>query len=82
VLVAGAASGFIGGYRLDGWGYLWRIGGFSPNPEVTTAVAVAATLHQYTCPPAPLPAAGSRYLYHATLEPDPESFWERVKSRF
>ena len=82
VLVAGAASGFIGGYRLDGWGYLWRIGGFSPNPEVTTAVAVAATLHQYTCPPAPLPAAGSRYLYHATLEPEPKTFWERVKSRF
>ncbi len=79
VLVAGAESGFIGGYRLDGWGYLWRIGGFNPNPEVATSVAVAATLHQYTHPPAPLPPSGARYLYHATLEPF--SFWQRMFSR-
>ncbi len=80
VLVAGVESGFIGGYRLDGWGYLWRVGGFNPNPEVTTAVAVAATLHQYTTPPAAPPACGTRYLYHATLTP--ASWWQRVKSLF
>jgi hypothetical protein len=80
VLVAGAENGFIGGYRLDGWGYLWRVGGFSPDPEVATAVAVAATLHQYTHPPAPLPPSGTRFLYHATLEPD--TFWQRLKARF
>jgi len=78
VLVAGVENNFIGGYRLDGWGYLWRVGGFNPNPEVTPAVAVAATLHQYTTPPAPLPPAGTRYLYHATLTP--ASFWSRVFS--
>ncbi len=80
VLVAGVENGFIGGYRLDGWGYLWRIGGFNPDPEVSTSVAVAATLHQYTHPPAPLPASGTRFLYHATLAP--VSFWQRVKGLF
>ena len=82
VLVSGADAGFIGGYRLDGWGYLWRVGGFSPNPELTPAVAVAATLHQYTHPPAPLPASGTRFLYHATLEPVSVSFWQRLKTGF
>jgi hypothetical protein len=76
VLVSGTDTGFIGGYRLDGWGYLWRIGGFNPNPDVATSVAVAATLHQYTTPPAPLPPSGTRYLYHATLTP--ASFWRRL----
>jgi hypothetical protein len=80
VLVAGHENGFIGGYRLDGWGTLWRVGGFNPDPEVATSVAVAATLHQYTHPPAPLPVSGTRFLYHATLEP--VSFWQRVKARF
>lgn len=80
VLVAGSENGFIGGYRLDGWGTLWRIGGFSPNPDVATSVAVAATLHQYTHPPAPLPRSGTRFLYHATLEP--ASLWQRLKNRF
>ena len=80
VLVAGAARNFIGGYRFEGWGYLWRIGGFNPKPELATSVVVAATLHQYTALPVPLPPAGTRYLYHATLEP--ESFWQRVFSWF
>jgi len=80
VLVAGAENNFIGGYRLDGWGYLWRIGGFAPNPEVATSVAVAATLHQYTTPAAPLPPSGTRFLYHATLTP--ASFWQRVSAWF
>jgi len=80
LLVSGVEAGFIGGYRLDGWGYLWRVGGFSPDPEITPAVAVAATLHHYTTPPAPLPPAGTRYLYHATLTP--ASFWQRLRSQF
>ena len=80
VLVAGVEGGFIGGYRLGGWGTLWRIGGFSPDPQVATSVAVAATLHLYTTPPAPLPPAGTRYLYHATLVP--ASRWERMKAWF
>lgn len=71
VLVAGAENGFIGGYRLDGWGYLWRIGGFDPNPEVAIPVAIATTLHQYTNPPEKPGPAGTRYLWHATLTAAP-----------
>ncbi len=80
LLVAGVENGFIGGYRLDGWGYLWRIGGFNPNPDMTVSVAVAATLYQYTHPPAPLPPSATRFLFHATLQPD--SFWQRLISKF
>ena len=71
VLVSGAEDGFIGGYRLNGWGYLWRIGGFNPNPDVVLPVAVATTLHQYTHPydkPAP---SGTSYLWHAKISPAP-----------
>ncbi len=79
LLVEGLGKGFIGGYRLDGWGTIWRVGGFNPDPEITAAVAVAATLHQFNSPPAPLPPAGTRYLYHATLVP--ETFWQRLFSK-
>jgi len=66
-LVAGHRQDFIGGYRLDGWGWLWRIGGFWPNPDVAPAVAVAATEYLYTHPPLPVKAGGIRYLWHVTV---------------
>ena len=66
-LVAGHREDFIGGYRLDGWGWLWRIGGFWPNPDVAPAVAVAATERLYTHPPLPVKAGGIRYLWHVTV---------------
>lgn len=81
VLVAGASNGFIGGYRLGGWGYLWRVGGFNPNPDVVVPVAVAATLHQYTHPIAPPLPSGARYLWHAQVHPEPRSLWERLRRR-
>ena len=68
VLVAGIDDGFIGGYRLEGWGTLWRVGGFNPDPALTPAVAVAALVHQYTTPPEPLPLLGTRFLYHLKSE--------------
>jgi hypothetical protein len=68
VLVAGIDDGFIGGYRLEGWGTLWRVGGFNPDPALTPAVAVAALVHQYTTPPEPLPLLGTRFLYHLNVE--------------
>lgn len=71
VLVSGAESGFIGGYRLNGWGYLWRIGGFNPNPDVVLPVAVATTLHQYTHPPEKPAPSGTSYLWHAKISPAP-----------
>ena len=63
-LVAGDNADFIGGYRLDGWGWFWRIGGFSPNPGVALPVAVAATEHVYTHPPVPVKPGGEKYLWH------------------
>lgn len=68
-LVAGAGADFIAGYRLGGWGWLWRVGGFSPNPEVVLPTAVAALEFLYTHPPQPAVPGGSRYLWHARVEP-------------
>ena len=67
-LVAGERDDFIGGYRLDGWGWLWRIGGFHPDPDVALPVAVGAMEHIYTHPPLPAPRArGPKYLWHAVV---------------
>ncbi|MDH7568677.1 MAG: hypothetical protein QHJ73_03725, partial [Armatimonadota bacterium] len=68
-LVAGAAHDFIGGYRLEGWGWLFRVGGFYPNPDVVLPVAVAAMEYLYTRPPLPVKPGGVRYLWHATVTP-------------
>lgn len=66
-LVAGDDVDFIGGYRLDGWGWFWRIGGFRPNADVALPVAVAATAYIYTHRPVPVTAAGPPRLWHATV---------------
>jgi hypothetical protein len=66
-LVAGAKQDFIGAYRLDGWGYLWRIGGFNPNPQVGLPVAVAAMEYAFTHPPLPTEGGGVSYLWHAKV---------------
>ena len=66
-LVAGRRQDFIAGYRLDGWGWLWRIGGMRPNPKVALPVAVAAAEHLYTHPPLPVKPGGVKCLWHATV---------------
>jgi len=66
-LVAGRRQDFIAGYRLDGWGWLWRIGGFWPNPDVALPVAVKAVEHVYTHPPLPARPGGVKYLWHARV---------------
>lgn len=66
-LVAGQQEDFIGGYRLNGWGWLWRIGGFYPNPAVALPVTVAATEYLYTHPTLPVQAGGTKYLWHAVV---------------
>ena len=70
-LVAGRRQDFIAGYRLDGWGWLWRIGGFWPNPDVALPVAVKAMEHIYTHPPLPVRPGGVRYLWHAIVTSKP-----------
>lgn len=67
-LVAGRDQDFIGGYRLDGWGWLWRIGGFNPNPDVAVPVTVAAIEHLCSNPPEPFRAGGAYFLWHATIK--------------
>jgi len=67
-LAAGEDCDFIGGYRLDGWGWLWRIGGFSPNRDVVLPVAVKAMEYIYTHPPLPVKPGEMNYLWHAVVE--------------
>ncbi|HEX8236756.1 MAG TPA: hypothetical protein VF600_12430 [Abditibacteriaceae bacterium] len=66
-LVMGDNQDFIGGYRLNGWGWLWRIGGFNPNPQVALPVAVTAMEHLWNRPSQPGPASAVKYLWHFTV---------------
>jgi hypothetical protein len=67
VLVVSGNSHFLGAYRLEGWGWLWRLGGFSPDPQVALPVAVAITERLYREPPEPPDQPATAYLYHATV---------------
>ena len=66
-LVGGRDADFIGGYRLNGWGVLWRIGGFYPNPQVAIPTVVASLENGYQRPPLPI-RSGTKYLWHARFE--------------
>ena len=66
-LVAGREADWLGGYRLDGWGWLWRIGGFWPNPDVALPVSIAALEHLATHPPEPVKVGGTRRLWSGAL---------------
>jgi hypothetical protein len=67
-LIQGKDKLYVGGYRLGGWGHLWRIGGMRPNHEFATSVMIAATLHQYINPPEPVKIPGTPRLWHAVVE--------------
>lgn len=69
-LLAGAQQDFLGAYRLDGWGCLWRIGGFWPNSKVVLPAAVATMEYLYTHPSPPFPPGAIKYLWHANLMVD------------
>ncbi|HEX3717276.1 MAG TPA: hypothetical protein VH595_04850 [Verrucomicrobiae bacterium] len=66
-LLAGAAADFVGAYRLNGWGYLWRIGGFFPNPDVLLPAVPAAMTYLYTNAPLPALVSSVQYLWHGTV---------------
>ncbi len=66
-LVAGSEADYIGGYRLDGWGFLWRIGGFNPNPEVALPVVAATLRYLHSHPPVPVTGNRQRRLWHARV---------------
>jgi hypothetical protein len=66
-LLAGAQQDFMGGYRLDGWGYLWRIGAFWPNPNAVLPAVPAAMTYLYTNPPLPALVSPVKYLWHGSV---------------
>ncbi len=66
-LVGGASGDWIGAYRLNGWGGLWRIGGFHPNPELAPQVVTEALEYQWTHAPEPVKIS-TKYLWHAVVE--------------
>jgi hypothetical protein len=63
------AGDYIGGYRLNGWGWLWRVGGFRPDPAVVTAAVTAVLERLYTEPPEPVEVFGRRRVWHAQVMP-------------
>jgi hypothetical protein len=66
-LLSGATEDFLGGYRLGGWGYLWRVGGFLPTPNVILPAIPAVMTYMYTNPPLPAIVSPVNYLWHGTV---------------
>lgn len=54
VLVDSAEGDFVAATRCGGWGWLFRLGGFNPDPE-TAGVAVCGTLRHLLTQPWPVP---------------------------
>jgi hypothetical protein len=50
ILVLGGRDGFVSGIRCDGWGWLWRLGGFSPEPTAAKLAVVGVLEHLATQP--------------------------------
>ncbi len=48
-------------------GWLWRIGGFYPNPDVAIPVVVAVLERLYSHPPLPPERDTVRRVWHATI---------------
>jgi hypothetical protein len=67
-LVTGGPQDYIGGYRLEGWGWLWRVGGFWPDRELVLPVAVGAMEYVYTHAPQPVEIGGARRVWHAGVQ--------------
>jgi hypothetical protein len=66
-LLAGASGDFFGGYQLDGWGFLWRLGGMNPSPQVALPTVVATLEYAASHTPLPPTPGPVRFLWHATV---------------
>jgi hypothetical protein len=66
-VLAGAETDFLGGYRLEGWGFLWRTGGFNPDRAVLIPATVGVIEYLYSHPPLPVPSSTMPYLWHGTV---------------
>ena len=62
VLVRGGQDGFVAGIRGDGWGWLWRLGGFSPQPDAAR-LAVAGVLGRLATQPWPAPPLSDQLVF-------------------
>ncbi|MBT3376710.1 MAG: hypothetical protein HN742_15635 [Lentisphaerae bacterium] len=54
VLLRGTRDGFLSAIRCEGWGWLWRIGGFTP-PENVVQDAITGLLEHLSASPWPRP---------------------------
>lgn len=68
-LLQGDQTVFFGGYRLGGWGYLWRLGGFNPPLETAVPAVAGALRHLANTPPRSAVPSGPVRLFHATFTP-------------
>jgi len=66
-LVVGQSGDFAGGYRLGGWGWLWRLGGLNPSPALAKAVVVRTLEVLYTHPPLPVMPSVHKRVWQAEL---------------
>ncbi|HSR87628.1 MAG TPA: hypothetical protein VLL07_01635, partial [Pontiella sp.] len=71
-LLAGTEQDFLGAYRLGGWGYLWRYGGFNPNSNVLLSTAPAVMTYLYTNAPLPAAASSQKYFWHGNVIAQPK----------
>ncbi|MEI6499700.1 MAG: DUF6259 domain-containing protein, partial [Armatimonadota bacterium] len=67
-LVSGGDQDYIAGYRLDGWGWLWRVGGMNPDEDLLPTVVAESLAHVYNTPPEPAVGGSTYYLWHAKLQ--------------
>lgn len=55
-LLDGQGRTWLGGYRLGGWGTLWRFGGMGVDRDLAISAVCDILLDHYTHVPAPVPA--------------------------
>lgn len=68
-LVGSTSGGYVAGYRLEGWGWLWRLGGMNPPREVAVPIVVDVLARLYE-EPWPEPARDARrYLWEYPARP-------------
>ncbi len=72
-LVTGASGDYVTGYRLGGWGWLWRIGGSYPDEKLTPRLVGSVLDYLYTHAPSQYVGdAATAKTWHAVIETSPK----------
>ena len=67
LLLAGEFD-YVGGYRLGGWGWFFRIAQSNVDPATAIPLAVAATTYLFNHPPLPIGGEDrTKFLWHASV---------------